>query len=167
MWYAGIYALLQVCALISLLLLAVVVFILFVKKAGANLHWSMLKTLIHAPLSFFVATDTGVVTNLFSQDLNMVDTELPNAFLNTMHSVSSFYSPPYNTRYQERRLLKFPLRPGFLTQRDTGLTSRRPSSRDAYCISLSGNQLSVPCSTAIRFAEVLLEDIPPVETIGP
>lgn len=82
-------------------MLAVVVFILFVKKAGANLHWSMLKTLIHAPLSFFVATDTGVVTNLFSQDLNMVDTELPNSFLNTIHSVSRFYPPSYNTKYRE------------------------------------------------------------------
>jgi ABC-type multidrug transport system fused ATPase/permease subunit len=90
-WYAGIYALLQVCALMSLLLLAVAVLILFVKKAGASLHWDLLKTLIHAPLSFFVATDTGVVTNLFSQDLNLVDTELPNAFLNTLYCVSPSY----------------------------------------------------------------------------
>lgn len=89
-WYAGIYALLQVCALISLLLLAIAVLVQFVKKAGASLHWEILKTLLHAPLSFFVATDTGVVTNLFSQDLNLVDTELPNAFLNTLHCVSSF-----------------------------------------------------------------------------
>ena len=127
----------------------------------------MLKTLIHAPLSFFVATDTGVVTNLFSQDLNMVDTELPNSFLNTIHSVSRFYPPSYNTKYRELGLLKLPLRPGILTLRKPGLTGRRPSSRDAYCVSLSGNQLSISCSTAICLAEILLEDVPPVETIGP
>ena len=90
-WYAGIYALLQVCALASLLLLAVAVLVLFVKKAGATLHWNLLRTLVRAPLPFFVATDTGVVTNLFSQDLNLVDTELPNAFLNTLHCVSPFH----------------------------------------------------------------------------
>lgn len=87
-WYAAIYALLQICALISLLLLGIVVLILSVKKAGASLHWDTLVTLTHAQLSFFAATDTGVVTNLFSQDLNLIDTELPSALLNTLVCVS-------------------------------------------------------------------------------
>ena len=97
-WYAGIYALLQVCALACLLLLAFSTLVLSVRKAGASLHWEILETLIKAPLSFFVATDTGVVTNLFSQDLNLVDTELPNAFLNTLFCVSSFYRSFVNTK---------------------------------------------------------------------
>jgi hypothetical protein len=88
-YYAGIYALLQFCALASLLLVAVALFIISVKKSGASLHWDILRTLIQAPLSFFVSTDTGVVTNLFSQDLNLIDTELPNALLNTLINVSS------------------------------------------------------------------------------
>jgi ABC-type multidrug transport system fused ATPase/permease subunit len=83
-YYAGIYALYQVCATISLLLLGIAMFVVFVKKAGANLHQHALTTLIHAPLSFFTNTDTGVVTNLFSQDLNLIDTELPEATLNTL-----------------------------------------------------------------------------------
>lgn len=72
----------------SLLLLGVAIFIVSVERAGANLHQHALRTLIRAPLRFFTATDTGVVTNLFSQDLNLIDTELPNALLNTMFSVS-------------------------------------------------------------------------------
>jgi hypothetical protein len=87
-YYAGIYALLQICALISLLLLGIAVIIISVKRAGASLHKDALRTLIRAPLSFFTATDTGVVTNLFSQDLNLIDTELPNSLLNTLFSVS-------------------------------------------------------------------------------
>jgi ABC-type multidrug transport system fused ATPase/permease subunit len=55
---------------------------------GANIHKAALHTLVGAPLSFFTSTDTGVVTNLFSQDLNLVDTELPNALLNFLFSVS-------------------------------------------------------------------------------
>ncbi|RYP73609.1 hypothetical protein DL771_003497 [Monosporascus sp. 5C6A] len=83
-YYAGIFALLQICGLISLLLLAITIFIVSVERAGANLHRDALRTLIRAPLRFFIVTDTGVVTNLFSQDLNLIDTELPNALLNTL-----------------------------------------------------------------------------------
>ncbi|KAL4971316.1 P-loop containing nucleoside triphosphate hydrolase protein [Aspergillus desertorum] len=87
-YYAGIYALLQICAIIALLLLGITLFIVSVKKAGSNLHQQVLSTLIRAPLSFFTNTDTGVITNLFSQDLNLIDTELPEATLNTLFCVS-------------------------------------------------------------------------------
>ncbi|KAF7622110.1 multidrug resistance-associated protein [Aspergillus flavus] len=87
-YYAGIYALLQICAIIALLLLGITLFIVSVKKAGANLHQQALRTLIRATLSFFTNTDTGVVTNLFSQDLNLIDTELPEATLNTLFCAS-------------------------------------------------------------------------------
>ncbi|OQE34785.1 hypothetical protein PENCOP_c015G05261 [Penicillium coprophilum] len=86
-YYAGIYALLQICGLISLLLLGISLFVVSVKRAGASLHQDALRTLIHAPLKFFTRTDTGVVTNLFSQDLNLIDTELPDAALNTLFCV--------------------------------------------------------------------------------
>ncbi|KAI1054390.1 hypothetical protein LB506_010541 [Fusarium annulatum] len=86
-YYVGIYALLQVSALTSLLLLGITLFIVSIKRAGANLHHDTLTTLIQAPLSFFTHTDTGVITNLFSQDLNLIDTELPDALLNTLFCV--------------------------------------------------------------------------------
>ncbi|OBT65097.1 hypothetical protein VE03_05221 [Pseudogymnoascus sp. 23342-1-I1] len=88
-YYAGLYALFQICGLISLLLLGIAIMIVSVKRAGANLHQDALRTLIRAPLSFFTGTDTGVVTNLFSQDLNLIDTELPNGLLNTLFSIFS------------------------------------------------------------------------------
>ncbi|KAJ9480943.1 hypothetical protein VN97_g12573 [Penicillium thymicola] len=86
-YYSGIYALLQICALVSLFLLGICILIVSVERAGASLHQDALQTLIEAPLSFFTNTDTGVVTNLFSQDLNLIDTELPSATLNTAYSV--------------------------------------------------------------------------------
>ncbi|KAJ8130651.1 hypothetical protein O1611_g2976 [Lasiodiplodia mahajangana] len=86
-YYDGIYAVLQVSAALSLLGLAICIFIISVRRAGANVHQEALRTLIRAPLSFFTTTDTGVVTNLFSQDLNLIDTELPNALLSTLFCV--------------------------------------------------------------------------------
>lgn len=71
----------------SLLLLGWAIIITSVTKAGSNLHWGALKTLVSAPLRFFTTTDTGVVTNLFSQDMNLIDNELPNGLLNTIYSV--------------------------------------------------------------------------------
>ncbi len=90
-YYAGIYTLLQISGIVSLILLAAALFIVSVKKAGASLHQAALLTLIRAPLRFFTQTDTGVVTNLFSQDLNLIDTELPEATLNTLFCVSLLY----------------------------------------------------------------------------
>lgn len=90
-YYAGIYALFQICALISLLLFIIAITIFSVKRAGANLHRDALRTMIRAPLGFFTATDTGVVTNLFSQDLNLIDTELPFGLLNTLLCVSLLF----------------------------------------------------------------------------
>lgn len=87
-YYAGVYAALQVSAMVSLMI-SIVLFVVFgVKRAGANLHRNALTTMIGAPLSFFTNTDTGVVTNLFSQDLNLVDTELPLSLINAFFAVS-------------------------------------------------------------------------------
>jgi ABC-type multidrug transport system fused ATPase/permease subunit len=88
-YYAGLYAFFQICGLMSLLLLAIVIFIVSIDRVGARVHKGALQTLIEAPLNFFTSTDTGVVTNLFSQDLNLVDTELPNALLNLLLNVST------------------------------------------------------------------------------
>jgi hypothetical protein len=59
------------------------------------------------------------------------------------------------------------LRPGLLTVGDTGGTSDRSSGRDAYFIALPGYQLSLPCSTTLCLAEVLFEDVAPIEAVGP
>ncbi|KAL4906327.1 hypothetical protein BDW74DRAFT_177341 [Aspergillus multicolor] len=83
-FYAGIYALFQISGMIALLSLAISLWIVSVKKAGAHLHQQVLRTLLRAPLLFFTNTDTGVVTNMFSQDLNLIDTELPDATLDTL-----------------------------------------------------------------------------------
>lgn len=39
-----------------------------------------------SPLSFFSTTDTGITINRFSQDLQLIDMDLPIAALNTFAS---------------------------------------------------------------------------------
>jgi ATP-binding cassette, subfamily C (CFTR/MRP), member 1 len=75
-----------------------------VPRSGEKFHFELLKTVLRhvpllfprrkrtgtdnrsAPISFFVTTDTGVTLNRFSQDLQLIDMELPVAALNTFTS---------------------------------------------------------------------------------
>ncbi|KAI2628674.1 ABC multidrug transporter [Hypoxylon sp. NC1633] len=86
-YYAGIYALLQACSFIVLLWLGTLLYITAITRSGTALHRDALRTLIHAPLSFFTLTDQGIITNLFSQDLSLIDNELPGALFNVLFAV--------------------------------------------------------------------------------
>ncbi|TKW49435.1 Canalicular multispecific organic anion transporter 2 [Colletotrichum tanaceti] len=55
--------------------------------SGANLHRRLLSTIVRAPLSYFSTTDTGVILNRFSQDIQLVDRQLPPAILSISNQV--------------------------------------------------------------------------------
>ncbi|KAL8995121.1 MAG: hypothetical protein Q9169_005084 [Polycauliona sp. 2 TL-2023] len=81
-YWLGIYALLGVGGLISIICSCWQIIITMVPQSGANFHWKLLNTVFRAPMSFFATTDTGVTLNRFSQDLMLIDMELPIAALN-------------------------------------------------------------------------------------
>ncbi|KAK3377548.1 P-loop containing nucleoside triphosphate hydrolase protein [Podospora didyma] len=81
-YYIGLYALLQISALLMLFIQGIITFTAIIKSVGIKLHNEALSTVINAPLRFFTTTDTGVVTNLFSQDMTLIDGELPMALSN-------------------------------------------------------------------------------------
>lgn len=81
-FFLGFYALFQICTPISLLIMSLICFRNIVHQSGSRLHQDALTTVISAPLRFFSKTDTGTVTNLFSQDMTLVDGRLPMALSN-------------------------------------------------------------------------------------
>ncbi|KAM7216440.1 canalicular multispecific organic anion transporter 1 [Rhypophila decipiens] len=81
-FYLGLYGLFQMSTVISLYIQAGLVFTTLITISGSKLHRETLRTVINAPLQFFVKTDIGVVTNLFSQDMALIDSELPGALSN-------------------------------------------------------------------------------------
>jgi ATP-binding cassette subfamily C (CFTR/MRP) protein 1 len=81
-YWIGIYGIFQVAALASLTIATVVVVTTIVRLSGLELHRRAVRTLMTAPLRFLTTTDVGTITNLFSQDITLVDGELPIAMLN-------------------------------------------------------------------------------------
>ncbi|KAJ0162666.1 Canalicular multispecific organic anion transporter 1 [Colletotrichum tanaceti] len=81
-FYMGIYAFLQIMCLGSLMAVVTICTQTMISQSGSTLHRRALRTLIGAPLRFFTTTDTGTVTNLFAQDLALIDSELPMALIN-------------------------------------------------------------------------------------
>ncbi|KAK3935755.1 P-loop containing nucleoside triphosphate hydrolase protein [Diplogelasinospora grovesii] len=80
-YYIGIYV---VFAALNLLLMWAEfwVFMIYIVPHSAKiLHNKVLVAAMHAPMAYFVATDTGEIVNRFSQDLTLVDMPLPMSFL--------------------------------------------------------------------------------------
>jgi ABC-type multidrug transport system fused ATPase/permease subunit len=81
-FYIGFYGLFQLAFLLSMVLCFLVCYRNGIANSGAQLHHGALKTVTKAPLIFFAKTDIGAVTNLFSQDMGLIDNELPISVAN-------------------------------------------------------------------------------------
>ncbi|KAF2673292.1 ABC transporter [Microthyrium microscopicum] len=81
-YYLGIYALIKGISLVAVCLGVALVELVMVAKSGETFHIKAIQTVIAAPLSLFTSTPPGVILNRFSQDLNIVDSELPMSLNN-------------------------------------------------------------------------------------
>ncbi|KAJ5698548.1 hypothetical protein N7462_000553 [Penicillium macrosclerotiorum] len=83
-YYLGIYVMLGCIAMLALIVGCWQMIITMVPKSGENFHRSLLSTVLSAPMLFFSTTDSGAILNRFSQDLQLIDMELPIAAINTV-----------------------------------------------------------------------------------
>lgn len=86
-FYIGMYALFSSFILIGVVVGAGTCFVLLTIGVGRELHRNALSTVMHAPLRFFTSTDTGTITNLFSQDTAIIDSELSTYLLDFVFCV--------------------------------------------------------------------------------
>ncbi|PGH20053.1 hypothetical protein AJ80_03703 [Polytolypa hystricis UAMH7299] len=83
-YWLGVYGCLAALAVVFIVLSCWHLMANLVSHSAKNMHKRLLKTVLDAPMSFFFTTDTGITTNRFSQDLQLIDMELPLAMLNTV-----------------------------------------------------------------------------------
>lgn len=82
-FYLGIYAGMAVLGVIILTVYNASIVLGMAFISGTVLHRRAVASLLRAPLRFLTTTDQGVLINLFSQDMNLIDTVLPLMLLNT------------------------------------------------------------------------------------
>lgn len=80
-FYLGLYGMLAGIATAGIVGSSYFYLVVMVPRSSEVLHARLLQSVINAPLSFFSRTDVGVVTNRFSQDMSVIDSELPYAFI--------------------------------------------------------------------------------------
>ncbi|KAK9424900.1 putative ABC multidrug transporter [Seiridium unicorne] len=85
-FYLGLYALFQVFGIIVLAMYCISTTMVMSRRGGSHLHASAVRRLFSLPLSYFSRVDSGVTTNLFSQDMSMMDNNLTFAISNTFLS---------------------------------------------------------------------------------
>lgn len=79
--YLAIFVLFGILTIVAVFGVAVQVFNFMVPTSAKNLHEGLLKTVMAAPLYYFTTTHTGQTLNRFSQDLSLVDSELPMSLI--------------------------------------------------------------------------------------
>ncbi|GAB1311376.1 Multidrug resistance protein MDR [Madurella fahalii] len=82
-YYWGIYAFLGGMAVVSLAAACLFFVISLGPRVARTLHTRLLNTVLNAPMSLFYTTDKGSITNRFSQDLQLIDMELPVSLIET------------------------------------------------------------------------------------
>lgn len=80
-YYLGLFGMLTGLAVLGITGAAYFYLVVMVPLSSEVLHARLLHSVMNAPVAFFSRTDVGVTTNRFSQDMSVIDTELPFALV--------------------------------------------------------------------------------------
>ncbi|GLI78089.1 hypothetical protein PoHVEF18_006388 [Penicillium ochrochloron] len=89
-YWLSVYGALGFLILFSAFIANWVFSMVIVPKTARHFHEILLRTTMSATTSFVTSTDIGTTTNRFSQDLELIDEELPEAFELTVYAVLAF-----------------------------------------------------------------------------
>ncbi|KAK1659593.1 ABC transporter [Colletotrichum godetiae] len=91
-YWLGLYALFSVFTAAGLISAVYYMYVVIVPKSAHSLHLTVLRAVIRAPMSFLAKTDTGVLVNRFSQDMQLVDMTLPGALVNASFQLAACFA---------------------------------------------------------------------------
>ncbi|PYI24555.1 putative ATP-binding cassette transporter [Aspergillus violaceofuscus CBS 115571] len=87
-FYLGLYSMSSIITVLTLVSGSYHLLMFFAPRSAERLHERLLKSVMHAPLSFFTSVDTGTTVNRFSQDMTLVDHDLPYAVLDFVFALA-------------------------------------------------------------------------------
>ncbi|MCJ1308796.1 hypothetical protein MMC25_002451 [Agyrium rufum] len=85
--YMGVFTALGISSIISVCIGAWFAFIAVVTNSATKLHSDLLEAVVNAPFRLFMKTDSGELLNRFSQDMELVDMQLPLDLVNYSSTV--------------------------------------------------------------------------------
>ncbi|KAI4597228.1 hypothetical protein KJ359_004741 [Pestalotiopsis sp. 9143b] len=80
--YMGVYTALCLLGACMIAASCKFAFVDIISRSSFRLHSNLLAATMRAPLRFFTSTDTGTLTNRFSQDMELIDMNLPIIMVN-------------------------------------------------------------------------------------
>lgn len=83
--WISVYVLISAFAVICLFSQIWVMLVWSVPKSSAKLHQQLLDSVMNAPYSFFVKTDSGVTLNRFANDMSLIELQLADAVMHTQN----------------------------------------------------------------------------------
>ncbi|KAL7953090.1 P-loop containing nucleoside triphosphate hydrolase protein [Trichoderma compactum] len=87
--YFGVYAMFLCLGVAAIGVDCWFMFVVLIPRSAEWLHWQLLEATMKAPMAFFNSVDTGDLINRFSQDMSLVDRELPTAVYTTTFGLLS------------------------------------------------------------------------------
>ncbi|KAI8196524.1 ABC transporter FUM19 [Colletotrichum sp. SAR 10_86] len=81
-FWMGLYTLIGAGGIICVFPAGLIMLRTAVRLAGTDLHHATVDTVMNSSLRFLSTTDVGKILNLFSQDMNIMDTQLPRMINN-------------------------------------------------------------------------------------
>ncbi|PTB57418.1 hypothetical protein M431DRAFT_77311 [Trichoderma harzianum CBS 226.95] len=87
--YYGVYAMFLCLGVVAIGVDCWFMFVVLIPRSAEWLHWQLLEATMKAPMAFFNSVDTGDLINRFSQDMSLVDRELPTAVYTTTFGLLS------------------------------------------------------------------------------
>ncbi|KAI1348175.1 ABC transporter [Xylaria sp. FL0043] len=88
-YWIGIYALLGAGVVLCVFPAGLIMLRNAVRLSGTELHHATVDTVSRSSLRFLANTDVGKILNLFSQDMNIIDTQLPRMMNNMCFALSN------------------------------------------------------------------------------
>ncbi|KAH9223366.1 P-loop containing nucleoside triphosphate hydrolase protein [Leptodontidium sp. 2 PMI_412] len=88
-YWIGIYALLGASSVLCVFPAGLIMLRTGVRLTGTSLHHAAIETIMHSSFRFLSTTDVGKVLNLLSQDMNILDIQLPRIVNNMAFTLSN------------------------------------------------------------------------------
>ncbi|KAK2883394.1 hypothetical protein FQN49_000034 [Arthroderma sp. PD_2] len=87
--YMGLYTFFCMFGVVAIAISCWTGIVKILSNAAFGLHSDLLVSTMRAPLRFFATTDTGALTNRFSQDMELIDMNLPLVMINYISTAFS------------------------------------------------------------------------------